>query len=57
MTGLFEVFNIPFDKICPQISKDGNRLYSCMSVEDVDIKDCIDWDLLNKLVKEEETNV
>ena len=69
MTGLFEVFNIPFDKICPQISKDGKRLYSCMSVElkiedprpvisveDADIKDCIDWDLLNKLVKEEETN-
>lgn len=70
MTGLFEVFNIPFDKICPQVSKDGKRLYSHMSVElniedprpvisveDVDIKDCIDWDLLNKLVKEEETNV
>ena len=66
MTGLFEVFGIPFYRLCPQYEKDGTRLYSklacyldiedpnpVLSSEEVDVKNCIDWDLLNSLLKSE----
>ena len=60
VTGLFEVFNIPFDIIMPQFNKDGKRIYSYISVKleiedprtiidikEIDIKNCINYELLN----------